>query len=201
MRRWTCRLLAGHYDHYDHPVWTQAVAGSVIGVGEVLLLPLDVLKIKSQTNPEVLRGRGLLRLLREEKLTSLYRGWIWTAARNGPGSFCLFGGNAFVKSRVFSLDQFEEATLWQHFVASAVGGIASVVVSSPMDVIKTRVQNRSFDSTETGSQVVRQLLQKEGFSALFKGLIPKVFVVAPKVIFSFTVAQSLTSYFGHISSR
>ena len=30
----------------------QASAGCVMGIGEVALLPLDVLKIKAQTNPE-----------------------------------------------------------------------------------------------------------------------------------------------------
>ena len=34
-----------------------ATAGSIIGIGEIVLLPLDVLKIKRQTNPEAFRGR------------------------------------------------------------------------------------------------------------------------------------------------
>ncbi|KAJ1619621.1 hypothetical protein T492DRAFT_413537 [Pavlovales sp. CCMP2436] len=33
--------------------WMHATAGSLIGVGEVALLPLDVLKIRAQTNPQV----------------------------------------------------------------------------------------------------------------------------------------------------
>ena len=35
---------------------------SLIGIGEIFLLPLDVLKIKRQTNPEAFRGRGLFKL-------------------------------------------------------------------------------------------------------------------------------------------
>ena len=41
-----------------------ALAGSCVGIGEVALLPLDVLKIKSQTNPEVLVGRGMADLFK-----------------------------------------------------------------------------------------------------------------------------------------
>lgn len=41
-------------------------AGSLIGIGEIVLLPLDVLKIKRQTNPEAFRGRGVLRIVRDE---------------------------------------------------------------------------------------------------------------------------------------
>lgn len=54
-----------------------------------MLLPLDVLKIKMQTNPDALKGRGLFKLITEEGISSLYRGWGWTMARNAPGSFAV----------------------------------------------------------------------------------------------------------------
>jgi len=66
---------------------TDAVS-SLIGIGEIVLLPLDVLKIKRQTNPEAFRGRGVVRIVRDEGF-GLYRGWGWTAARNAPGSFAV----------------------------------------------------------------------------------------------------------------
>lgn len=61
---------------------------SLIGAGEVVLLPLDVLKIKRQTNPEAFRGRGMGRIIADEGF-GLYRGWQWTMARNFPGSFAV----------------------------------------------------------------------------------------------------------------
>lgn len=42
-----------------------------------------------QTNPEAIKGRGLAKLITEEGLGSLYRGWGWTMARNAPGSFAV----------------------------------------------------------------------------------------------------------------
>lgn len=71
----------------------QATAGSIIGVGEVLLLPLDVLKIKAQTNPEAFgnrKGLGAAKLLWSEG-RALYAGAGATMMRNAPGSFALFG--------------------------------------------------------------------------------------------------------------
>lgn len=65
-----------------------STAGSLIGIGEIILLPLDVLKIKRQTNPEAFRGRGVLAVVKDEGF-GLYRGWGWTAARNAPGSFAV----------------------------------------------------------------------------------------------------------------
>ena len=61
---------------------------SLVGIGEIVLLPLDVLKIKRQTNPEAFRGRGVFRIVADEGM-GLYRGASWTAARNAPGSFAV----------------------------------------------------------------------------------------------------------------
>ena len=80
----------------------QATAGSLTGIGEVALLPLDVLKIKRQVNPEAFRGRGVLRIFMEEG-TGLYRGWGWTMARNAPGSFAVCSPTLVSISAVLTL--------------------------------------------------------------------------------------------------
>jgi hypothetical protein len=86
------------------------------------------------------------------------------------------------------------ATWGQDAIASCVGATASITVAQPLDVVKTRIQNRPFDSPEGGVTIFRRLIQNEGVSGLFKGLTPKLLVVGPKLIFSFTVAQHLIGY-------
>eukprot|EP00834_Sanchytrium_tribonematis_P008576 NODE_1055_length_2404_cov_0.960087.p1 type:complete len:289 gc:universal NODE_1055_length_2404_cov_0.960087:2072-1206(-) len=171
-------------------VMMDATAGSLIGIGEIALLPLDVLKIKSQTNPDALKGKNIISLF-TNNLRELYRGAGWTAFRNAPGSFALFGGNSFAKQNMQIVDS---PSILQTFIASTVGSVSSIIVSAPLDVIKTRIQNRPFDSPESGFNILKQLLKNEGPSALFKGLIPKITVVGPKLIFSFTVAQKMIEF-------
>jgi hypothetical protein len=55
----------------------QAATGSLMGIGRVILLPLDVLKINQQINPDVFRGCGVVKIFIEEG-TTLYRGWGWS---------------------------------------------------------------------------------------------------------------------------
>ncbi|KAJ1822172.1 high copy suppressor of abf2 [Coemansia sp. RSA 2671] len=165
-----------------------ATAGSLIGIGEVALLPLDVLKIKRQINPEAFRGRGLFKIVADEGM-ALYRGAGWTVMRNAPGSFALFGGSAVVKEFAFGLEDYNKATFVQNFFASIGGAVASLTVSAPMDVIKTRIQARSFDNPESGMVILRKMVQQEGFTSFFKGLTPKILVVGPKLVFGFTLAQ------------
>lgn len=172
-----------------------ATAGSMIGIGEIILLPLDVLKIKRQTNPEAFKGRGFIKILKDEGIFNLYRGWGWTAARNAPGSFALFGGNAFAKEYILGLQDYSQATWGQNFISSIVGASASLIVSAPLDVIKTRIQNRHFDNPESGFTIVKNTLKNEGITAFFKGLTPKLLTTGPKLVFSFALAQSLIPKF------
>ncbi|RSH85834.1 uncharacterized protein EHS24_004014 [Apiotrichum porosum] len=173
-----------------------ATAGSLTGIGEVVLLPLDVLKIKMQTNPDALKGRGIVKLITEEGIASLYRGWGWTMARNAPGSFALFGGSALTKEHLFHLSDYSQATWSQNFVASIAGAVASITVAAPLDVVKTRIQNANFGSNVGGAAIIREMVAKEGITSFFKGLTPKILVVGPKLVFSYTLAQSLIPFFG-----
>jgi hypothetical protein len=68
------------FGHKNGRTMIAAVSGSIIGIGEVFLLPLDALKVKAQTAPEQLKGRGVVDIFRTEGF-SLYRGAGWTAAR------------------------------------------------------------------------------------------------------------------------
>ncbi|KAK6954899.1 Mitochondrial GTP/GDP carrier protein 1 [Daldinia eschscholtzii] len=171
-----------------------STAGSLIGIGEIVLLPLDVLKIKRQTNPEAFRGRGIFKIISDEGF-GLYRGWGWTAARNAPGSFALFGGSAFTKEYVFKLNDYNKASWFQNFIASIAGASASLVVSAPLDVIKTRIQNRNFENPESGFRILSNMAKNEGLSSFFKGLVPKLLMTGPKLVFSFWLAQTLIPAF------
>ncbi|VEU21184.1 DEKNAAC102038 [Brettanomyces naardenensis] len=172
-----------------------ATAGSLIGIGEVFLLPLDVMKIKSQTNPEAFKGRGFLKIMKDEGVKNLYKGWGWTVARNAPGSFALFGGNTFAKEYIFNLKDHSSASMAQNFGASICGACASLIVSAPLDVVKTRIQNKNFDSHETGWKIVKDMVRDEGVSSFFKGLTPKLLTTGPKLVFSFAMAQTLIPAF------
>ncbi|PUU76480.1 mitochondrial carrier domain-containing protein [Tuber borchii] len=170
-----------------------ATAGSLIGIGEIILLPLDVLKIKRQTNPDAFRGRGLFKIISDEGF-GLYRGWGWTAARNAPGSFALFGGSAFAKE-MLGLTDYNAATWGQNFIASIAGASSSLVVSAPLDVIKTRIQNKNFENPESGFRIISNMIKHEGPTAFFKGLTPKLLMTGPKLVFSFWLAQTLIPAF------
>lgn len=173
---------------------TESVAGMMIGVGEIVLLPLDRLKILSQTNDGALKNRSLWQIISTERL-GMYAGAGVTAMRNAPGSFFLFGGTAFTKDVIFRINENKPATVLQNFAASTVGGCLSIAVTNPMDVVKTRIQNKNFGDSTTSGFIVRSILREEGFSAFFKGLTPKITASAPKLVFAYTATEYFASAF------
>lgn len=110
------------------------------------------------------------------------------------------------------MTDYSQATWTQNFIASIAGAVASITIAAPLDTVKTRIQNANFEQKVPGLTVIRDLIKHEGPSAFFKGLTPKVcihsrnvllmliyvqiLVVGPKLVFSYTLAQSLIPLFG-----
>jgi len=174
----------------------EATAGSLIGIGEVILLPLDNLKIKAQTNPETIQGRSIFQIISQHGIRPFYRGALVTAIRNAPCSFVLFGSACMVRERVYGIHNAKDATMSQHFIASSAGSVASIILASPFDVVKTRIQSKPFyEATTSGWRFAKSLYLEEGIGAFFKGLTPKVITTTPKLCFSYTIAQYFMTRF------
>lgn len=180
----SCRSVFGN----KSKLVTESLAGSLIGIGEIVLLPLDRMKVLSQTNEAALSKRSLFSIIRSEGM-GLYAGAGVTACRNAPGSFCLFGGTAFTKDVIFGLNDYSKASFLQNIAASTVGSVLSIAITNPMDVVKTRIQNKDFNEKHTAQKVIREIMRDEGMTAFFKGLTPKVTASAPKLVFAYTMTE------------
>lgn len=110
----------------------------------------------------------------------------------------LFGGSAAAKQYLYKLADYNTASWMQNFVASIAGATASLLVSAPLDVIKTRIQNRNFENPESGFKIVGSMMKNEGFTSFFKGLTPKLLMTGPKLVFSFWLAQTLIPAFNKV---
>jgi hypothetical protein len=183
------KTATGSKDSKSSSFFLNGVSGSMMGAGEVVLLPFDVLKIKSQTNPEY-RGKGMVEVMKAEGW-QLYAGWQWTCLRNIPGSFALFGGNALAKD-LMGIKDHRDATFLQTSLSSMCGSVASILVACPLDVVKTRIQSGTYGD-QGGVTIIGNIVKHEGLGAFFKGSVPKVLTVGPKLVFSFTIAQYLMS--------
>ncbi|KAG6828039.1 hypothetical protein H0H93_015111, partial [Arthromyces matolae] len=114
---------------------------------------------------------------------------------------------ALMSDTTASQTSFLPAKSWRHFVAGGLGGMCGAIVTSPFDVVKTRLQSDLFQKTatvglvsnggggavvvglprsngllynfvETG-HILRDIYREESPKALFKGLGPTLVGVVP----------------------
>lgn len=165
---------------------TLIALASVAGfVGGVSGNAADVLNVRMQHDAALPADRrrnypnavlGMLRMAREEGLASWFRG-VW------PNSL---RAAAMTASQVASYDIFKGLLLrWTglgdglpaHFSASFLAGIAAATVTSPVDVVKTRVMSASGHASLL--QVLRDLYASAGLRWMFKGWVPSFLRLGP----------------------
>ena len=61
-------------------------------------------------------------------------------------------------------------------------------------------REKTYISGPSAGSVIGDIIKNEGFGAFFKGSVPKVLTVGPKLVFSFTIAQYLMQLFEGSSS-
>ena len=73
-------------------------------------------------------------------------------------------------------------TYSKKFVAGLIGGMLGVLMNTPLDVVKSRMQNQRMDQPLKYRYVWPSLLRvarEEGMGALYKGLGPRVVRLGP----------------------
>ena len=179
------------FDRSNAEIMLNGAAGSLCGVGEVVFLPLDTIKVKSQLQCDDLKKKSLSRVFLEAGPAKLYRGVGWAVARNAPGSFVLFGLNTAVQSFMRREDLETTPTLLQEAAGSVAGVAGSTLITNPVDVVKTRLQATPLGEETTGVKIAAFLLRNEGASAFLKGIGPRLLLTGPKVALTMTLVQHL----------
>lgn len=82
-----------------------------------------------------------------------------------------------------------QGTSQLHFLCGAVGTITAIVISNPVDVIKSRLQK---DSSKNFGQMIQYTFAHEGLGGFYKGLFPSIFKSFPHSIISFMVLERIT---------
>lgn len=106
----------------------------------------------------------------------MFRGLSVTMAREVPGFFFFFGAYETCKHLITS-GQPQEAGLLTTIVSGAAGGVALWTTIYPLDVIKSRIQVHSSDSSIAA--VFRQILSEQGIRGLYRGLTPTLLRTIP----------------------
>ncbi|KAJ2959353.1 hypothetical protein NQZ79_g5114 [Umbelopsis isabellina] len=179
------------------------VCSSIAGaMGGVCGNPGDVVNVRMQNDGQLAAAErrnyrnaldGVLRMSREEGLSSLMRGV-------GPNvnRAILMTGSQLVSYDVFKDLLLNTAGLKDgagvHFGSSLLAGLVATTVCSPVDVIKTRIMSASTASGTGAFGAMASMMRNEGVMSLFKGWTPAFIRLGPHTIVTFMVLEQLKQW-------
>jgi hypothetical protein len=167
-------------------VVTQGLAGMILGIGEIILLPLDAYKIKSQTNKHAYKGMSVMEVARKE---NLFKGMTLTIMRNAIGSFALFAVPEILKTEVMGHDTDAKISVLENVQLKMAGAASSIIVASPADVVRTRVMAEKVNTSST--RLGLNMFSNEGIGSFFKGSLLKVIMRGPQLAFAMCITDSI----------
>ncbi|KAI9224137.1 mitochondrial carrier domain-containing protein [Blastocladiella britannica] len=197
--------LTGMQDFYCH-----SLAGLTAETCSALFfLPADMISQRLQTQPhfsffhqehQYKGARDVIRsIYRTDGITGYYRGLIPHLLAYAPSGFMYWGVYEASKRVLGSESRSENGTasIIVNATSASLAGGASVLVSNPFDVIRTRVQTYQTTgpppSTSLSAifKMAREAHKTEGWSGFSKGLRPRLMVAIPGAMVALTGYEAI----------
>lgn len=164
------------------------LTGATAGATESLVVvPFELVKIRLQDRTSAGRYNGMIdcvtKIIKTEGLLAMYNGLESTAWRHILWNSGYFGCIFQVKE-LLPKSTDKRSQIRNDIISGTVGGTVGTILNTPMDVVKSRIQN----SPKVAGQVPKYnwawpalgtVMKEEGFSALYKGFLPKVLRLGP----------------------
>ncbi|KAI8320212.1 mitochondrial carrier [Martensiomyces pterosporus] len=187
------------------PFYRMAISGVVAGaIGGICGTPADIVLVRLQNDgslPVEKRRNyknafdGLFRIAREDGPQGLFKGAIPNVSRAmlmTAAQLCSY--DAF-KQLLLSTPYFSEG-LSLHFSASFLAGFVATTITSPFDVVKTRIMNAGPASPYKNLlQAMVLIVKEEGPLALYKGWTPSFVRMAPQTILTFIFLEQFRNLY------
>ena len=140
-----CKVLFGGGKTGEHAPMAHAMAGACATVlADGLQNPVDTVKQRLQLANSPYKGAidCVVKTLRNEGVRAFYRSYPTTLAMNIPFTAIHFSAYESAKTALFKASEAEKEGFAVQFAAGGVAGGLAAAFTTPMDVIKTRMQTQ-----------------------------------------------------------
>ncbi|GKT70986.1 mitochondrial 2-oxodicarboxylate carrier 2 [Colletotrichum tofieldiae] len=164
------------------------LTGASAGATEAfVVVPFELVKIRLQDKASAGKYNGMLDVVRKtvqtEGILAMYNGLestMWRHVLWNAGYF----GCIFQVRELLPKAENKTAQVTNDLISGAIGGTVGTVINTPMDVVKSRIQNSPKVPGLTPKYnwawpAVATVAKEEGFGALYKGFLPKVLRLGP----------------------
>ncbi|MCJ1248385.1 hypothetical protein MMC30_005602 [Trapelia coarctata] len=164
------------------------LTGATAGATEAfVVVPFELVKIRLQDRASAGKYNGLvdcvMKIVKSEGPLALYNGLESTLWRHVLWNAGYFGCIFQVREQLPKADG-KAQQIRNDLLSGAIGGTVGTILNTPMDVVKSRIQNSpkvagSVPKYNWAWPAVGTVLREEGFPALYKGFLPKVLRLGP----------------------
>lgn len=168
------------------PVWVPAVAGMLSGATTAFFTaPLDLMRTQQMVmhTPETMT-QTTRRVLAKEGIVGLYRGLGLTMMGLMPTWAVYWASYSYLKSLQVGAFNLKQDSVLTHLLAAMGAGVATTISTSPIWVVKTRLQTQSLKLNAAHTKyhdvphAVMTIVKQEGISAFFRGVFPSLLGVS-----------------------
>ncbi|KAF9927372.1 hypothetical protein BGZ67_007548 [Mortierella alpina] len=145
-------------------------------------VPTEVIKQRMQTKQFTTTTAAVKSVIHNEGVLGFYRGYFSTVAREIPFTCIQFPLYEYMKKTYAAATQRSKVDPWEAAICGSISGGTAAGITTPLDVIKTRVMlsqrnPAGAQSSAYYSGIVstfKRILAEEGPRALFSGIGPRV---------------------------
>jgi len=172
-------------------------AGSAAAISAVAVQPLEVLKIRLQTNVVAKRNifANLRHIFRAEGVNGLYRGLVPTLGSVVPSISIYFTMYNAIKNHLGCPSGQPVKDVAMQSAAAGLASSATAALTNPLWLIKTRLQSQPIHKSGVSRgtyQTFRTILREEGALGLYKGLGAS-FLASTQAMVQFPIYEELKS--------
>ncbi|XP_022745683.1 uncharacterized protein LOC111295996 [Durio zibethinus] len=174
-----CKLVLSNVAPNLHDIQVQSMASFCSTfLGTAVRIPCEVLKQRLQAGLFDNVGEALVGTWHQDGLKGFFRGTGATLCREVP--FYVAGMGLYAESKKLAQQLLRrELEPWETIAVGALSGGLAAVVTTPFDVMKTRMMTAPGGRPVSMSMVALSIARHEGPLGLFKGAVPRFFWIAP----------------------
>ncbi|KAF5744475.1 putative mitochondrial carrier protein [Tripterygium wilfordii] len=171
---------------------------------DAVFTPMDMVKQRLQLGNGMYKGvRDCVKtVLRDEGIGAFYASYRTTVLMNAPFTAVHFATYEAAKRGLMGIspDSADDERLAVHATAGAAAGALAAVVTTPLDVVKTQLQCQGvcgcsrFKSSAIGD-VIKTIVEKDGYRGLMRGWIPRMLFHAPAAAICWSTYESSKAFF------
>ena len=166
------------------------LTGATAGATEAfVVVPFELVKIRLQDKAQAAKYNGMIdvvvKTIRQEGPLALYNGLESTLWRHILWNAGYFGSIFQIRAQMPPPEKgVKSQEIRNDLIAGGLGGTVGTILNTPMDVVKSRIQNSpkihgSVPKYNWAWPGLATIMREEGFGALYKGFLPKVLRLGP----------------------